>query len=169
MLAKNSNSASISRAPHALLLRAPHRALGIVPGSVRNTAFAGARPALNSVPRLGVELCTNVLDDLGDEFVEVVKLIHKEGVVLGRVSGDDIQLVQCGPCNADRIGDHSCGDKGDMKQMCPRTGTANESLLCWLLHLNATKSTIKNGPQSMDACYMPTVTKMVQLLPLRSL
>ena len=49
-------------------------------------------------------------------------------MVLGRVSGDDFQLVLCSPDDANGIGDHACEDKISMKQMGPRKGTANESL-----------------------------------------
>lgn len=38
-----------------------------------------------SVPWLGVKLCANVLDELINVAVEVVKIIHKEGMLLSRV------------------------------------------------------------------------------------
>lgn len=124
-LAKNSNSTSGRQAPCALL---PHKALEAVPEPVGKAVLASALPAWTSVPGLWVELCANILDDLGDKFVQVVKLIYKEGVVAGRVSGDDFQLVLCSPCDTYRVGGHSCGDKVQMKPACPPRGDANEPL-----------------------------------------
>jgi hypothetical protein len=48
-------------------------------------------------------------------------------VVPGWVSGNDFQLILCSPCNTYCIGDHSCGDKDQMKRTSPRKGSANES------------------------------------------
>ena len=62
----------------------------------------------SSVSGLGVELLADVVDDLGHEFVEVVKLVHKEGVLLVRVCGDVLQLVLGCPGDTDGIGDHTC-------------------------------------------------------------
>lgn len=122
-LAKNNNKTSFPSPACLAAPRASHKALGVVPELVGKAALAGALPALNSVPRLWVELCTNVLDDLGHGFVEVVKLVHKEGMVPGRVSGDDFQLLLCSPCHTYCVSDHTCGDKALMKQMSPRKGT----------------------------------------------
>lgn len=60
--------------------------------------------------------------------MQVVKLIHEEGVVVGRVSSDDFQLVLGGPCDTYCVGDHPCGDRVPMKPLCPRRGTVNEPL-----------------------------------------
>lgn len=107
--------------------------------------------ALSSVPRLCVELCADVLDDPGDGFVQVVKLIHKEGVLPGRVSGNDLQLVLCSPCNTYCIGDHSCGDKDQMKQI---KSVADESLpFCCPV------STTKPNPKS-EMCQAKEKTPM---------
>lgn len=38
-----------------------------------------------SVPWLGIKLCANVLDERINIVVEVVKVIHKEGMLLSRV------------------------------------------------------------------------------------
>lgn len=38
-----------------------------------------------SVPWLGIELCANVLDELINIAVKVVKFIHEEGMLLSRV------------------------------------------------------------------------------------
>lgn len=115
---------SVSQAPRASQPRVCLQSPGVVPESSEKQPL----PAQNSVPRPWVELCANVLDDCGDQFVEVVKLVHKEGVVLGRVSGDDFQLVLCSPDDANCIGDHTCEDKISMKQMGPKKSTANGSL-----------------------------------------
>lgn len=53
------------------------------------------------------------MDDLGHELVEVVKLVHEEGVLLVRVGGDVLQLVLGRPGDADGVGDHTLiTDKG---------------------------------------------------------
>lgn len=63
------------------------------------------RPA--SVSGLRVELLADVVDDLGDIFVEVVEFIHKEGMLLVRVCGDVLQLILGGPGDTDGVGDHT--------------------------------------------------------------
>lgn len=71
---------------------------------------------LSSVSGLGVELLADIVDDLGHKFVEVVKLIHKEGVLLVRVRGNVLQLILGCPGNADRVGDHTWGnERGNRK------------------------------------------------------
>lgn len=90
---------------------------GMVP-RISETAFA-VLSAPNSVSRLRVELCTDIPDDPGDEFVEVVKLIHEEGVVPGRVRGNYLQLILSSPCDAYCVRDHPCEDKDGVKRMPP--------------------------------------------------
>lgn len=48
------------------------------------------------------------MDDLGHKLVEVVELVHEEGVLLVWVSGDVLQLVLGRPGDADGVGDHFC-------------------------------------------------------------
>lgn len=91
---------------------------GMVP-RISETAFA-VLSAPNLVSRLRVELCTDIPDDPGDEFVEVVKLIHEEGVVPGRVRGNYLQLVLSSPCDAYCVGDHPCGDERWREANAPR-------------------------------------------------
>lgn len=62
---------------------------------------------MSSVSGLGVELLTDVVDDLGHKFVEAVKLVHEEGVLLVGVRGDVLQLVLGCPGDADGVGDHT--------------------------------------------------------------
>lgn len=64
-------------------------------------------PAACSVPWLGVELLTDVVNDLGHKLVEVVELIHKEGVLLVRVGGNVLQLILGGPGDTDGVRDHT--------------------------------------------------------------
>lgn len=53
------------------------------------------------------------MDDLGHELVEVVELVHEEGVLLVGVGGDVLQLVLGRPGDADGVGDHTLiTDKG---------------------------------------------------------
>lgn len=147
MITENNNNASVSQAPPkpchpatcpANITWAQSRK------SVSEEALAMFSPALNSVPRLWVELCTDVLDDLGDGFVEVVKLIHKEGMVPGRVSGNDVQFILGSPCDAYRIGDHACGDRDERKQMSPWTKLLMNLALISLCSVNTRRPTIRN-------------------------
>lgn len=55
------------------------------------------------------------MDDLGYKFVEVVKLIHEEGVLLVGVCGDVLQLILGCPGDADGVGDHTWITGGDRK------------------------------------------------------
>lgn len=64
-------------------------------------------PPSLSVSGLGVELLADVVDDLGHKFVQVVELVHEEGVVFVRVCGDVLQLILGRPGNADGVGDHT--------------------------------------------------------------
>lgn len=61
----------------------------------------------SSVSGLGVELLADVVDDLGYKLVEVVELVHEEGVLLVGVCGDVLQLILGCPGNADGVGDHT--------------------------------------------------------------
>lgn len=69
----------------------------------------------SSVSGLGVELVADVVDDLGHKFVEVVKLIHEEGVLLIGVRGDVLQLVLGCPGDANGVGDHTWKTGGDSR------------------------------------------------------
>lgn len=78
------------------------------------TAPGSGRPSLHlpstrpsSVSGLGVELLADVVDDLGHKFVEVVELVHEEGVLLVGVCGDVLQLILGCPGDADGVGDHT--------------------------------------------------------------
>lgn len=73
----------------------------------RRTRMPLPSARLASVPGLGVELLADVVDDLGYKFVEVVELVHEEGVLLVGVRGDVLQLVLRCPGNADGVGDHT--------------------------------------------------------------
>ena len=64
------------------------------------------------VPRLGVELLADVVDDLRHVLVEVIELVHEEGVVPVRVRGYVLQLVLGGPGDADGVGDDPWVRKG---------------------------------------------------------
>lgn len=64
-------------------------------------------PPAPSVSGLGVELLADVVDDLGYKLVEVVELVHKEGVLLVRVCGNVLQLILGGPGDSNGIGDHT--------------------------------------------------------------
>lgn len=56
-----------------------------------------------SVSGLRVELLTDVVDDFGNKLVQVVKLVHEEGVLLVGVGGDVLQLILGRPRNADGV------------------------------------------------------------------
>lgn len=60
-----------------------------------------------SVSRLGVELLADVLYDLGHKFVQVVKLVHEEGVLLVWICGNVLQFILRGPGNANGVSDHT--------------------------------------------------------------
>lgn len=77
-------------------------------------------PAPASVPGLGVELLADVVDDFGNKLVEVVELVHEEGVVLVGVRGDVLQLILGRPGDADGVGDHTWGggSQGGTADVC---------------------------------------------------
>lgn len=61
----------------------------------------------SSVSGLGVELLADVLDDLGYKFVQVVELVHEEGVLFVGVRGDVLQLILGCPGDTDGVGDYT--------------------------------------------------------------
>lgn len=67
----------------------------------------GLSARTSSVSGLRVELLADVVDDLGYKFVEVVKLIHEEGVLLVGVCGDVLQLILGCPGDADGVSNHT--------------------------------------------------------------
>lgn len=60
-----------------------------------------------SVAWLGVELVADVVNHFCHILVEVVKLVHKEGVLSVGVGGDVLQLVLRRPGDADGVRDHT--------------------------------------------------------------
>lgn len=60
-----------------------------------------------SVPWLGIELCANILDELINIAVEVVKFIHKEGMLLSRVWCNGFQFIWGCPSNSNGISNDS--------------------------------------------------------------
>lgn len=56
-----------------------------------------------SVPWLGIKFCANVLDELINKAVKVVKFIHEEGMLLIGVCCDGFQFILGCPGNSDRI------------------------------------------------------------------
>lgn len=53
-----------------------------------------------SIPWLGIKFCANILDELINKAVEVVKFIHKEGMLLIGVCCDGFQFILGCPSNS---------------------------------------------------------------------
>lgn len=61
-----------------------------------------------SVPWLWIKFCANVLDEWINKLVEVVKFIHKEGMLLIWICCNGFQFILSSPSNSNGVSYNSC-------------------------------------------------------------